>query len=276
MITPTPLPTIYSYEDHRAYLKDWYRHMKQSHRGFTHRSFAKKAGFQTSNFLLLVMQGKRHLTEASINKVMKGMSLSKPEQDFFRHLVFFNQATTPEERQQYCDRLHQSKQYRALKPIDHWQYEYYSKWYHPVIRELAAAPACDGTPEWLAAQLHPSVTPTQCAKSIEILEHLGFIRKRGIRWEQTSPIVSTGPRLTSVVVHNYHKQMLDLAKDLLDELPAEQRDVSAITVGVSRIQYGLIREKIREFRQEILRLTAGTAATEQVMQLCMQFFPLSR
>ncbi len=274
---PDPAPLLYAYDDYRAFLRDWYQHMKRTRRGFSYRSFAKHSGFHTSNFLLLVTQGKRNLTESSLRNMSKGLGLNKQEEEFFRHLVFFNQAKSPEERQEYFARLHQSKQYRAVKPIEHWQYEYYSQWYHPVIRELICAPGFDGTPHWLAKQLYPSVTPAQCAKSLALLQHLGFIRQNATgRWEQTSTLISTGPRLTSLVVHNYHKTMLELAKHLMDHLPNEARDVSTLTVGISRAHFPMIREKIRAFRQDILSLTANDTAPDDVVQLCIQYFPLAR
>lgn len=269
-------PSIYTYDDYRTYLQDWYRYMKQTRRAFTHRRFAQAAGFQTSNFLLLVMQGRRRLTETSLVKVSKGLGLDTSEYAFFRNLVFFNQAKTPEERERYCNQLHQSKRYQALRPIEHWRHEYYSKWYHPVIRELVVAAQFDGTPEWLADHLYPEVTPAQCAKSIALLEHLGFIRKEGARWVQESAIISTGPRLTSTIVHHYHKTMLEMAKLLMDRLPSERRDISAITIGIRHNDYAMLQEKIREFRQELLRLTANVTAPEDVLQVCIQCFPLTR
>ncbi|MBI2083488.1 MAG: TIGR02147 family protein [Deltaproteobacteria bacterium] len=269
--------SVFEYRDYRVFLRDWYKAAKEARGSFSFRAFAKKAGFQTSNFLMLVIQGKRNLTEESLKKFIVGLGLNKQEQEFFRNLVFFNQAKTHHDKNFYYQKLLQSKKLNQLKPIEKEEYEYYSTWYHPVIRELVISKDFDGTPEWIAKKIFPSVAPAHVLKSIELLEKMEFIRKNGDgRWEQVSTLVSTGPELTSVVVHNYHKSLLDLSKEVMDQLSLQYRDVSSLTLGVKRERLGELRTKIREFRQEILKLASADVEPEEVVLLNMQLFPVTR
>lgn len=267
---------LFEYGDYRQYLKDWFRAAKAERRSYSFRSFSKKAGFRTSNFLLLVMQGKRNLTEDSLKKVVVGLDLNRQEQEFFRNLIFFNQAKTHPDKNLYYQRLLQSRKFSQLKAIEKRQYEYYSTWYHPVVRELVASKDYDGSPEWIAQRLSPQITPVQVAKSIELLEGLGFIRKNGNgRWVQTDVVISTGPELNSVIVHNYHKALLDLAKSVMDQPSMKDRDVSALTLGVRRERVAEIRSRIRRFREELLSLASQDTEPEEVVQLNLQFFPVT-
>lgn len=267
---------VYDFSDFRAYLKSWFAHAKATRRGYSYRVFASKAGFATSNFLLLVIQGRRNLSADSIKKVAMAIGLNHNEEEFFRHLVFFNQAKTHHDKNDYYRRLLQSKKFGELKPIERRQYAYYSTWYHPVVRELVASSACDGTPEWLAARLSPAITPAQAAKSVQLLEDLGLIRKTTDgRYEQTSTILSTGPQLTSVVVHAYHKILLDLSQDVMDRLSMVHRDVSSLTLGVAKERIPQLKEKIRAFRKDILQLVSGDTRPEEVFLLNMQFYPVT-
>lgn len=267
---------IFSYKDYRDFLKDWYQNAKKTRPAFSYRAFAKKAGFNTSNFLMLVMQGKRNLTEDSLTCFEKGLGLNKQEQEFFRNLVFLNQAKTHEQEDHYYQQLLQSKKFRELKPIEKQKYEYYATWYHPVIRELVCAKEFDGTPEWLSHKLCPSITPAQCAKSMELLEKLGFIKKNGDgKWQQATPVVSTGPALTSLVVHNYHKAILDLTGRVMDTLSKDDRDVSTLTLGIKKDKIPLLKEKIRAFRKEILQMVTSDNEPEEVAQLNIQFYPVT-
>jgi uncharacterized protein (TIGR02147 family) len=226
---------------------------------------------------MLVIQGKRNLTEESLKGFIIGLNLNKQEQEFFRNLVFFNQAKTHPDKNFYYHRLLQSKKFNQLKPIEKQHYEYYSTWYHPVVRELVASQEFDGTPEWIAKRLSPPITPAQASKSIELLEGLGFIKKIGDgRWRQSSTIVSTGPELTSVVVHNYHKTLLDLSKEVMDILSMKHRDVSALTLGVKRNHIPELRSKIREFRREILKMVTEDTEPEEVLQLNIQLYPVTK
>lgn len=268
---------LFQYSDYRAFLKDWFAEAKKTRASASYRSFSKKAGFQSSNFIMLVIQGKRNLSEESLTKCVLALGLNKQEQEFFRNLVFLVQGKTNQDKNFYYQRLLQSKKFSELKPIEKRHYEYYSTWYHPVVRELVVSKGFDGSAEWIAERLSPAVTPAQAARSIELLEDLGFIRKGAYnRWEQVSPIVSTGPELTSVTVHNYHKLLLDLSKKVMDELTFKDRDASSLTLGVTKEKLPRLRAKIREFREEVLKMVADDHEPEEVVLLNIQFYPVTK
>lgn len=268
--------SVFEYRDYRAFLRAWYAEAKKSRASYSFRLFAKKAGFQSSNFMMLVMKGKRNLTEESLKKFVVGLGLNKQEEEFFRNLVFFNQAQTHEDKNFYYQRLLQSKKFSQLKPIEKQQYEYYSAWYHPAVRELVVSKEFDGTPSSIARRLSPAVSPHQVEKSIELLEKLEMIKRVNGHWKQASSIITTGPELTSVVVHNYHKGLLDLSKEVTDKLSMEHRDVSSLTLGIKRRRLPQLRAKIREFRQEILKLAANDTEPEEVALLNIQFYPVTK
>jgi uncharacterized protein (TIGR02147 family) len=264
---------IFEYDDYRKFLKDWYKKAKAKGPGFSYRAFSHRAGLHSSNFFMLVMQGKRNLTEESVKKVAAGLGLNKQEQEFFRNLVFFNQARTHEDKDLYYKQLLQSRKFRKLKPIEKDQYEYYSNWYHPIVRELVIAKDFDGTPEWVASHIYPSITAQQAARSIELLEKLKFIeRTENGKWRQTASIVSTGDTVNSVIVHNYHKEMLSLTKTMMDDLATEERDVSSLTLGIDKSKFEEIRSKIKQFRQEILKMASTETSPDDVVQLNIQFY----
>lgn len=267
---------LFSYQDYRLFLKDWYEAIKKTRASFSYRAFSKRAGFKSTNFFLLVMTGQRNLTEESLNKFVVGLSLNKQEQDFFKHLVFFNQAKTNEEKDLHYHRLLQSRKFSQLKPIEKQQYDYYNAWYHPVIRELVVSDLYDGTALSIAQRLFPAVTVAQVEKSIELLEALGFITKKGSRWEQASAIVSTGAQVSSLIVHKYHSLVLDMTKEVLNSRPASERDVSTMTLGIVKQRLPELKKKVRDFRQEVLKMVSGDVNPELVVQLNMQLIPVTQ
>lgn len=207
---------------------------------------------------------------------MKGLRLNKQEQDFFRNLVLFNQAKSHGEKDRYYQKLLQSRKFGQLKPIEKHQYEYYSTWYHPVIRELVVSPDFDGTATWLVQRVQPTLTIAQVEKSLDLLEKLGFIKKaKGKRWKQSSSVVSTGPEVQSLILFNYHKNLLDLSKEILSEVPPSRRDISAMTLGVVKERLPLLKKRIQEFRQEILKMVSTDTHPEEVVQLNIQLFPMT-
>ncbi|MBT3181779.1 MAG: TIGR02147 family protein [Deltaproteobacteria bacterium] len=270
--------SVFAFDDYRKFLKAWYESAKKVHSSFSYRAFSKNAGFNSSNFFMLVMQGKRNLTEESIGKMIKGLELNKQEKEFFRNLVLFNQAKRHEDKDVHYQRLLKSKKFRQLKPIEKVQYEYYSNWYHPVVRELVVAKDFDGTSSWIADHISPPITDVQAEKSIELLERLGFIEKdENGKWKQTSTILSTGPVVQSIVVHNYHKSILDLSRLLMDDLGGMgDRDVSSLTLGVTKDQVDEINNRIRAFRKDIMEMVSNVKEPEEVLQLNIQLYPVTK
>jgi uncharacterized protein (TIGR02147 family) len=146
-----------------------------------------------------------------------------------------------------------------------------------VVRELAVSKDFDGTPEWIAKKIFPPITAVQAAKSLELLEQLGFLEKTGEnQWRQSSTLLSTGPEIVSHIVVNYHKNLLDVTKEVLETVPAGKRDVSTMTLGVTKDRLSELKKKIQEFRQEILKLVSVDTQPEEVVQLNIQLFPLTK
>lgn len=276
-MSPSPQGVnLFIYKDYRQFLRDWYAAAKKRRGAFSLRAFSLKAGFAAPNFFKLIMDGDRNLTENSLPKFMKGLGFNKQEQEFFRNLVFFNQAETHEKKDYYYRNLLQSRKFNRLKPLERTQYEFYSTWFYPVVRELAASKHCDGTAEWVARRISPPISVEQAERAVAVLERLGLIERTGQnRWRQTDNLVSTGPEVSSVILMNYHRNLLQLAAERLGEIPAPERDVSALTLGVSRERIPELKRMIQNFRQEVLKFISLDERPDMVTQLDIQMFPVS-
>ncbi|MEY2936365.1 MAG: hypothetical protein RL033_7114, partial [Pseudomonadota bacterium] len=65
------------------------------------------------------------------------------------------------------------------------------------------------------------------------------------------------------------------AGEALDSLPREERDVSCLTLCVSQAKLEELKERVRAFRQELLRTAELDNSPERVVQINFQVFPLS-
>jgi uncharacterized protein (TIGR02147 family) len=268
--------SIFNYLDYRDYLKVWYQEAKRTRRAFSYRYFSKKAGYNSPNFLKLVMDGDRNISEDGIPKFMLGLDLNKQEQEYFSILVLMNQAPTHQKKDLYYKKLLQSRKLRQLKPLKKDHYEYCSYWYHSVIRELVVAQNFDGTPEWIAKRIKPALSGEQVSKSIALLERLGLVKKDAQgHYQQSSPVLSTGDEPTAIDLMNLHRSILDLAKERLPNTEAKCRDVSALTLGIEREKIPLLKQKIQEFRKDILKMVSENTTPEEVVMVTMQMFPVA-
>lgn len=272
-------PDLFEYTDYRAYLRDVFAHDKAQRPGFSHRFFAARAGFSASNFLSLVMQGKRNLGPEGIRRVAQGLSLGRGERDFFENLVLMNQAETEEARNHYYGRLARSPHYRSAKRFEREQFEAYSTWYTLPIRELASVKGFRPDPEWIAHTLRPAIKPAQAQEALERLLVLGLLRRKNGTVEPDERDLTTGPEVRLLAIRNFHRSMIRLAEEALDSIPPAERNVSCVTMALSDEQVAQVRDRIERFRAELLEIGSDRRARGKpgkVMQVNVQLFPLSR
>ena len=269
--------SIFDYVDYRLFLKEWFEAAKSTRASMSYRKLSQLAGLKSTNFILLIIQGKGNLSEETGLKIAQALKLNKHETEFFRNLILFNQAEDPETKDRHYRQLLKSRKFQALKPLAADQYEYCSTWYHAAIRELVSSPDFDGSPEWLSRRLFPKVSAAEARASLALLEKLGLIhRAEDGRLKQASALLSTGAEVFSVALFHYHLNMLDLTGKALHELPAEERDVSALTLGVKKSRLPELKKMIQHFRQEVLKSVAEDESAEEVLQVNIQMFPLTQ
>jgi uncharacterized protein (TIGR02147 family) len=270
-------PSVFDYLDYRAFLRDTFTYRKEKERFFSHRYFAGKAGFSSPNFLQLVMTEKRNLTNKSAAQVAAGLSLGKREREYFESLVFMNQAGTHEERNHYYRKMASVRGASAARKLEKTHYEYFSKWHYPALREVATWNGGTQSAEEMAALLDPPVQTKDVEKALKLLRELRFLEQDGEgRWVQSDQALTTEPEVRSLVVANFHREMIRLAAESIDRHSADERDITAVTVGVNRNRMAEIREKIAAFRKEILEMACGDEDPAEVIQVNIQAFPLAR
>lgn len=266
---------VFEYLDYRQYLADALEEKRQH--GLSLRAVSLRAGFKSPNYLKLVISGKRGLTPASVTKCADFFHLRGAEREFFENLVNLNQAESPREQEHYYERLKASRAYVALKHVEHDQHEYFSKWYYAAIRELVLLPGFKNDPDWIARTLTPNIPIKAARETMELLFRLNLIRRGpGGKIEQTDALIGTPPKIAAAAAWTFHREMLDRSRESLDLARPADRDVTALTVAVSRGQYERARRKIHEFRQKLhAEFAERPQEAETVYQLNIQFFPLS-
>ncbi|HET7538779.1 MAG TPA: TIGR02147 family protein [Polyangiaceae bacterium] len=268
---------IFSYLDYRHFLRDLYAQKKASERGFSHRAFSKRAGLNSTNYLHLVMQGKRNLSPEMAASFARGCGLTPAEAIYFCELVTFTQASTSEERNRAYDRLARHRRFREVHQLDVAQAEYHSTWYIPAIRELAARADFRDDPAWVARMLVPPISSAEARSALSILLELGLLVKdEHGHVRQPDELVSTGPGPLGHQVVNYHRAMLARASEAIDRIPRDEREISSVTLCVSHSALLELKARIGEFRRELLQLAELEGEPERVVQINFQLFPLSK
>jgi uncharacterized protein (TIGR02147 family) len=267
---------IFEFTDFRAYLTEYFKDRKKSDPKFSHRWLAMRLELATSNFILLVMQGKRSLSPLLRSRISEVFKHSRKEAEYFENMVNFLQSKSRKEKDLHFSRLTALRKNVKVDKIEERQYEYYSNWYNPVMRELVTNTAEGGDPAPLCKLLQPAITPKQAKRSIELLLKLGMIKKTASGYEQTAPLLATDPEVNSLAVVNFHRAMGNLAVESLERIPKNERTITSCTLRISAEVFDAMRKKIDDFRQELLALADSVQDDERVYQMNLQLFPVTK
>ncbi len=269
---------IFEYQNYRVYLKDYYNEEKKNKKYFSYRYFSNKAGINASAFLYYVIQNKRNLTKKSATKISIAIGHSNQEAEYFENLVFFNQAETIKEKAVYYNKIIELRKPVLITEIGEDRYDYYSKWYHSIVREVVTLIDFNGNYKVLSEFLSPKISAKEAKSSIELLEKLGFIEKddNGL-YHQTDNLIKVKPDATQAfIIEKFQIDMLELAIKAYDRIPRKERMSASTTFSISNDTYNLFVLKTREFRKELMEIARLDDNPEQVFQFTFNLFPLSK
>ncbi len=271
------MKNIEHYCDYREFLKDYYEETKKKHSYFSYRYFCRKAGLKSSGLYKEIVSGKRNLTEETLASFIKGLVLAEKEASFFSALVHFNQAKTAKEKAKHLEEMRNllPKLSEKLVPVNF--YSYYSKWYNLAIRELASTFDWKEDYSKLAEMVLPAIKKTEAREAVKLLLDLGFLIKNSDgTYKQNDPHISSGPEVVSVAIRNVNHQLSQLGMDAIHEYPPTIRDISSLTLGISKENYQLIKQEILAFRDRVKRILTTQENVNGVYNLNIQLFPLSK
>lgn len=269
------MKSIEHYSDYRQFLKDFYADRKRRSTTFSHRQFCLKAGIRSPSLLREVSEGRRNLTESSIQQFIKGLGLTETDAKFFTSLVQYNQTQDPVARQQWLDAMRGLQQRVEAKFVPLERHEFYTRWYLPVLRELAVQRPWGRDFKALAQAVRPPITPTEAEQGIELLERMGFLEVSGPSWIQPDPALTTGSEVDSTAVRAGNRQFAELGFRSIEDVPAAQRDVSTMVVGVGPQGFRRIKEEIRLFKERVARIAEDDLESDAVFALNVQLVPHS-
>ena len=126
---------IFDYTDFRLYLKDYYLARKAVDKRFSHRFIHLAVGASSSGWFSDLLQGRITLTGVYLFKLTRLLGLKQREEAYFEALVAFNQAGSLDEKNRGFRKILSFREVKA-EVVGREKFEFYSKWYYAVVREL--------------------------------------------------------------------------------------------------------------------------------------------
>ena len=264
---------IFEYTDYREWIRDAFDDFKQRKTVISWRYMAMKLGADPGN-LLRVSQGKIHLTLSLVKPMAEFFELDEKETAYWTELVCFGRAKTDAEALNHYEKMQVLKGI-PLKRLAKKELEFYRHWYCNSIRSIIGICKFKDDYEGLAESCTPPISVDEAKSAVKLLYDLNMnSRDRAGYWKVNDTFVSTGGNWRSEAVRTFQKETIRLAGESLERHNPPQRDISTVTMTFNMDDIALIREKIKEFRSELLRMSQEGDGDDTVFQLNVQLFPI--
>jgi uncharacterized protein (TIGR02147 family) len=263
---------------YRDWLKALYLSTKSKVNDYSYTQFADDLGFSKTNVLRLVIAGSRPLSGKAAEKIAHALAMTGGVRKYWLALVAYNGERLPVLRDKYFATLMELKAEQQPHELDPLQAEYFSEWYHPVVREMTGLHAFDGTPEWIRDHLEFTLRLDQVRRSLEVLTKLKVIRfdaEKG-RYVRTLEKIRTDSEVDSMAVVRYHQKMIEMGKESITTIEESRRDVRALTVALPEKSIAILKGKIEEWITEMAQMEKDDDTPEQVIQINVQMFPFTK
>jgi uncharacterized protein (TIGR02147 family) len=266
--------SVTDYLEYRDFLRDFYNEKKSVKSLFSYRFIAKKLSIDPSH-VVKIFQKQRHISHKLIEGCIELTDLKGKEAEYFATLVQFNRAKTDRESKLHYEKLLTLKDVHTFT-LEKGQYEFFQKWYYSAILTLLDFYPFRNDYRTLAQKMSPPITESQAKKAITLLRKLKLIKKKPDgTFDLTSTMVTTGERWRSLAITAFQEETMRLALESLHRIPKDQRNISTVTVTLSKKDLDEANEILKECRTALLKLAENQENPERVYQINMQLFPVT-
>jgi uncharacterized protein (TIGR02147 family) len=247
--------------------------------GLSLRGLAGEAGV-TPSWLSNVLSGTRGLDPQHVPMLAAAMRLDGPDTELFEALVDLETGSPRARRAAWALIAARSRQSAtALPPPDGM--DLLSRWYIPVVMELARCEGFRADPEWIAHTVRPPITPEEAQEALTVL-----LARHMLAPDDAGNLVPTGPELwfpsdlppgkLSELTGRYYEAMLGAAAVALRTTRRNERRITGVMAAISEQHYERIASRLADLEREIVAVAAeDPGPPNRVFHLGIQFFPVS-
>ncbi len=267
---------IFNYADYRLFIKEFLEDQKKRGLKITQRSILKEMGISSSGFLANVLSGKQNFTIQQVKDLSEILKLNSSQAEYLKYMVYFARAKDIDEKNDFYETLNQLRR-KKLKKLSNKQLSLFSKWYYVVIRELLHIIDIGEDYKTLGECLLPSIKAKEAKAAIEELISIGVIKKnKDGFFKPVSNVISTGDEVQSFLVSQFQMSMMNLGNEAFKTIPAKERDMSGITLTLSKKSFTEVKQKIQDFRKQLLLIAEEDLSPERVYRCDFRIFPVSK
>lgn len=189
-------------------------------------------------------------------------------------LVEFNQSEKIDKRDAAWEQISQIKRQAEFTHLTNREQTYFSKWYHPIIRELVVTSNWNEDYRALAKMVVPAITVAEAKDAVKNLMELGLIKKTGLRYEETSLMVDATD-VSPIALKQIRRDYIQHALRAVECIPRDEQYAAFTTLAMSESSFNYVVEVMREARRKIMAKISNDADVERVYEMMFMTFPMS-
>lgn len=279
-------PKLGVFTDYRHYLREFYEYKraltKNELRPYSYATFAAAADIKSPNYLKLIIDGQRNLSNEMARKFARAMALDKEETEEFVALVDFTQAIEPIERNRYLKRLADIRVNQQLRSgeikADTW--DKVPNWITWVLYALADQKDIRFDVQELFEIMRGKARPDEIRRSLERLFESGELIRNAETGEISKgrELMSGAENVPVALVRKLQAELIYLGLESLFQDQPQDREFGTQTLALTEPEFEQLKFELRQFRKRWLKdvsVQRKNTKGDRVFQLNIQLFPVT-
>lgn len=279
-------PAITDYTDFRAYLRDVYEYRRANEgsgiRPYSYSTFSAAADIKSPNYLKLIIEGRRNLSEDMITRFARALRLTKAECEEFRALVRYGQASEPLERNQFLRELSDLRAQRAFSAgeIDQKAWDKVPGWVGWVIYAMSEQSGVEFDTESVQRLFRAKASPEDVRDQLQKLFEAGSLSKHPETGEilKGRDLIDSPQNVPVSLIRKLQSELIYLGIESLFRDSPKDREFGAMTVAMTDEEFQAVRFELRQLRKRLqkdITVKRKSSKGDRVYQMNIQLFPVT-
>ncbi len=278
-------PIVSDYMDYRQFLKDFYSFKKHQSRTqirpYNYQVFSAAANIKSPNYLKMIIEGRRNLSDEMILKFARALNLDKALTEDFKLLVNFTQSPEPAERNVFLKQLSEYRVSQKLKSgeIDKKTWDKIPNWVAWIIYAMVDQEGVKFDTRSIRTLLRAKATEDEIEQAIQSLVASGEILRDAVTGElKKAQSLEQPEEIPVALVRKLQAQLMYLGLESLYQDSPTEREFGTLTLSLNKEEFEEIRFKLRQMRKALNKdnsIARAAKKGERVYQLNLQLFPVT-
>ncbi len=277
-------PVLGAYTDFRQYLRDVYEYRRKTEstgfRAYSYSAFSAAADIKSPNYLKLIIEGRRNLSDDMISRFARALRFQKVEADEFRALVHYGQETEPIQRNQYLKELADLRARRSFAKgeISQQAFNKVPGWMGWVLFAMVEQHGVSFDPSELYRLIRAKTSPEDIRSELQKLVASGGLKKEEGQIKKGRDLIESPQDLPVEVIRKLQAELIYLGIESLFRDSPKEREFGAMTIAMTQAEFEQVRFELRQLRKRLqkdLMMKRETTKGERVYQMNVQLFPVT-